>query len=242
MNTIDKYSLINKIYNSWSSGKFIVLGISEKQNSPKKTTQYDIKFLNTGIVRCGIRKDAIISGSVRDLYKPSLNFHSKACPGNPFKGLLTIIQYESLRQVWLHMLERCYNPNVKSYRFYGAKGIYVCNRWLCFEYFLEDVQKLKNWDKKFNNWNFYSLDKDINSNRPKDKYYSLQNCQWATKKEQNEHRRHIAKFIATTPSGNQIKGENLTQFAEKYNLTKNCISRCLLGKSKTHFGWTFKRV
>src|SRR5215469_2573236 len=32
--------------------------------------------------------------------------------------------------VWSMMISRCYNPNHKSYKWYGGRGITVCQRWL----------------------------------------------------------------------------------------------------------------
>lgn len=34
-----------------------------------------------------------------------------------------------LHRIWLHMRERCQNPNCKSYKDYGARGIRVCPQW-----------------------------------------------------------------------------------------------------------------
>ncbi len=31
--------------------------------------------------------------------------------------------------VWNQMIQRCYNPNTHSYKFYGAKGVRVCELW-----------------------------------------------------------------------------------------------------------------
>ena len=36
---------------------------------------------------------------------------------------------KKLLGVWRTMHNRCYNINVKSYKYYGAKGIIVCERW-----------------------------------------------------------------------------------------------------------------
>ncbi len=40
---------------------------------------------------------------------------------------------------WYSMKSRCTNPNTDSYKYYGAKGVKVCSRWLEFENFLEDM-------------------------------------------------------------------------------------------------------
>lgn len=41
-----------------------------------------------------------------------------------------------------NMLQRCTNSKNNNYKYYGAKGVSVCDRWkLSFEYFLEDMGK-----------------------------------------------------------------------------------------------------
>lgn len=64
-----------------------------------------------------------------------------------------------------HMLQRCYNPKKDSYKDYGAKGIKVCDRWLTFENFYEDMGEPLS-DK-------HTLDReDFNGN------YCPENCSW----------------------------------------------------------------
>lgn len=46
----------------------------------------------------------------------------------------------SLYGVWHSMLSRCFNPNVKSYRDYGARGIRVCEGWrYSYRAFVQDL-------------------------------------------------------------------------------------------------------
>jgi hypothetical protein len=41
---------------------------------------------------------------------------------------------------WWAMIKRCHNPNSKSFKHYGARGIRVCSRWRSsFEDFIKDV-------------------------------------------------------------------------------------------------------
>src|SRR5208337_4757307 len=40
---------------------------------------------------------------------------------------------------WRGMLQRCLDPKHNSYRYYGARGITVCERWRSFENFIADV-------------------------------------------------------------------------------------------------------
>ena len=73
---------------------------------------------------------------------------------------------------WKGMLQRCYDNKYKE-KHLTYKDVICCERWLCFSYFLEDLEILKqeyNWDRdeKLN------LDKDILNKNNKE--YNLKNC------------------------------------------------------------------
>src|SRR6516162_2868620 len=40
---------------------------------------------------------------------------------------------------WWNMIDRCTNPENKRYRYYGARGISVCDRWTSFRNFYADM-------------------------------------------------------------------------------------------------------
>jgi hypothetical protein len=68
------------------------------------------------------------------------------------------------------MIQRCTNPSDPKFRIYGARGIQVCEKWLLFAGFIEDMGDPPKG---------MSLDRiDVNGN------YELLNCRWATAKQQ----------------------------------------------------------
>lgn len=79
------------------------------------------------------------------------------------------------------MKYRCNNPNYHEYRYYGGRGIVVCQRWQAdFEAFLTDMGAKPGSQ--------YSLDRiDVNGN------YEPGNCRWATPLEQRHNRRDSKK-------------------------------------------------
>src|SRR6516164_1958590 len=47
-----------------------------------------------------------------------------------------------LYSLWTNMMRRCYNPSSGKYRYYGARGVTVCDRWHDVSLFAEDIKRL----------------------------------------------------------------------------------------------------
>jgi hypothetical protein len=74
--------------------------------------------------------------------------------------------------IWRDIIKRCYNPNCKCYKWYGGKGVIVCDEW-------------KTEYSNFRDWalaNGYADELTIDRINP-EKNYEPSNCQWITQSE-----------------------------------------------------------
>ena len=87
---------------------------------------------------------------------------------------------------WTAMINRCLNPNNGNYIFYGSIGVKVCDKWLKFEGFYEDMGDRPEGT---------TLDR-INPFGD----YTKENCRWADKKTQSHNsRKNYIKEVICRP-------------------------------------------
>lgn len=111
-------------------------------------------------------------GSEHDtLYYNVVNGHAKSC-GCSRKDSKFKHQDKNTYIIWRNMLGRCCNKTDSHYKYYGGRGITVCDRWKdSFDDFYEDMGKRPSKE--------YSIDRiDVNGN------YEPDNCKWSTRIEQ----------------------------------------------------------
>jgi hypothetical protein len=130
--------------------------------------------------------------------------HTKSCGCYYRETRHTISRTHGMRgtkiyNVWRIMKQRCCDPNNNSYKYHGARGIRVCEKWQTFAGFYEDMG------------NGYAsgltIDR-INNNGD----YCKDNCKWSTVEEQNNNKRnnHYINFHGKTMT--------VAQAAKIYNI------------------------
>lgn len=138
-------------------------------------------------------------------------------------------------KLWRSMIDRCTNERHECYSAYGGRGIEVCDEWLIFQNFYDDMYKgylehIESHGKKDT-----SIDRvDVN------KGYSKSNCKWETWHNQYRNRRGNKYFVAKNPKYGSEICKVRADFAVKYNLDASCISKCLKKERESHKGWTFR--
>ncbi|KKL76300.1 hypothetical protein LCGC14_2046290 [marine sediment metagenome] len=100
--------------------------------------------------------------------------------GNPFHvenerhGMTGTSEYIT----WYNMIHRCYNGNNTGYKYYGERGITVCDRWRkSFKAFYVDMGK-----KPFPKAEIDRINNDLG--------YFPRNCRWATRAQNQQNKRN----------------------------------------------------
>lgn len=163
---------------------------------------------------CGVKKEVrgynITSG------------HTKSC-GCLNKEIITKHGYykkgkESKIYVrWVNMIQRCADPKNTYYYCYGNRGIMVCERWMKFENFLEDMGEPPT-DK-------HQIDRIDN-----DGNYCKSNCHWVTSKINNRNKRNNRLI---TYKG---KTQCLAEWAEQFDIDYYTL------KWRLNNGWSIEKA
>lgn len=89
-----------------------------------------------------------------------------------------------LYDVYRHILTRCYNPNEKEYRNYGARGIKMVKEWL------DSPRAFYDWSIN----NGYKAGLQIDRYPNNDGDYGPDNCRWATPEENSNNKRNSVRL------------------------------------------------
>ena len=102
-----------------------------------------------------------------DIGLDSLNpdIFKRVIAGIGYKGSVKGCDYQKDYDLWKNIIYRCYWKNNNLYSMYGAKGVKVHPKWLCFECFLYDLVKFSNYNAFKKAAKSYDLDIDYKQNK-----------------------------------------------------------------------------
>ena len=89
-----------------------------------------------------------------------------------------------LHRIWKNMKSRCYNPRVKSYKDYGAKGVRLCEEWK------DSFSAFYSWAMSHGYQDELTIDRINPAGN-----YEPNNCRWATRAEQSKNKRANKKEV-----------------------------------------------
>lgn len=114
-----------------------------------------------------------------------------------------------LYRIWLAMKNRCRNPNMANYKYYGGKGISYCPEW-------EHFVNFRDWAEKNGYNNSLSIDRIDSSGN-----YEPSNCRWVTPQEQSNN---LSSNVIITHCNTKY---SLKQFCRKFNLSYPALQTAL---------------
>ena len=125
-----------------------------------------------------------------------------------------------LYRVWIGMKTRCYNPKAGNYKYYGAKGVSICEEWIGDD----GYRNFKSWALKNGYKNELTIDRKDNN-----KSYSPDNCRWVTQKEQARNTSQVKML--------EYKGEvrSIPEWAENVGISTECL------KQRIKNGWSIEK-
>jgi len=105
-------------------------------------------------------------------------------------------------KIWAGMIQRCTNPKREAYKYYGGRGISVCDKWRHYEGFKEDMEE--------SYFDGASIDRIDN-----DKGYEPGNCRWVTTQEQFSNRRNKVRIFLEGRSVSVSEAAHITDKSKR---------------------------
>lgn len=192
------------------------------------------------------------SGEIKNPYHKSI--YGVACLGLMKDGSKpkVSVKGEQTREykLWYRFINRCYDNKYQE-RFLTYKDASICERWLIFANFLEDLPLIEGYELWLNHPNErICLDKDIKGNGSK--VYSLNTCCFVTDGENVKEmieRCNPSSQRAIKIQGINIRTGELTKiYSSSYEassdlgISQGNICSCLNGKRKTASGYKWYKI
>lgn len=123
-------------------------------------------------------------------------------------------------KIWESMKNRCYCKGETSYKYYGAKGVTVCDEWR------NDFKAFYDWTISHGYSDELTLDRvDVNGN------YEPTNCRWITMKEQSRNKSNN-RYLSYNG-----KTQCIVDWANEVKIDRRTITRRI-----DIFGWSVEKA
>lgn len=127
-------------------------------------------------------------------------------------------------RIWSNIKTRCTNSKNEAFPNYGGRGIKMCDRWLSYENFLQDVGR-----RPASNLTLERIDNDGD--------YTPENCCWATRKVQANNTRRNARYAYNDKSHTisewaEILGMSYSTLYDRVKRYKKTIEEVVAYKNK----------
>lgn len=147
------------------------------------------------------------------------NGHTKSCGCNRISNNAKGHSKDRLYRIWYRMKRRCYREDDEHYKWYGARGIRICDDWL------NDFLAFRNWALNNGYTDKLSIDRiNVNGN------YEPSNCRWVSQKTQcnNQTKNRYVVF--------QNAKYTVSQFADLLNYDYFTVI------NRLKLGWTPEQI
>lgn len=125
-----------------------------------------------------------------------------------------------LFNIWQSMKERCNTPTSHAYKWYGGRGIKICDEWE------NDFMAFYNWAINNGYKEILSIDRiDVNGN------YEPSNCRWATTKAQANNKR-TNRFLTLNGETHTMAEWGIITGIKDYNI-ENRLNK---------YGWSVEKT
>lgn len=148
----------------------------------------------------------------------------------PIANLKTGLSASKLYRVHQNIKERCYNPHNISYKYYGARGISICDEWLgengfenFYKWAMTNGYKEREVGLKKNALSIDRIDVDGN--------YEPSNCRWVTIDVQSTNKRNTRHI--------KINGvvDTVSNMAKKYGINHGTLLGYANGVKPTKYAY-----
>jgi len=135
---------------------------------PTEKSKYKVRY---GIYKCGLcgSQFKAMTNNINKRNTTSCGCHKKNAIGK--RSITHGLSTHKLYDVWKNIIQRTMNTRNKAFKYYGARGIKVCDRWLDIANFIEDMYPTYQ--------DGLTIDR-----RDNDGNYEPSNCRWITQSTQ----------------------------------------------------------